>query len=406
MRRRRFLNGIAGLAACGMVAPALARHRRLRIGIVGGGIVGASIALYLAEDGADVVLFETTAPASGATRNSFAWLNAFVDDQHYRALRLRSLAAYHALDAPLGLGIVWGGYLNWASNSAEADIVRANAAQLAGTPVPARMLTAVEFNELDPAIEPGPIAAALYSAIDGHVDPVRATERFLERARQRGARTIYPCEVQGLRFRNGRLRAALTSDGAVPVDRLVVAAGVDAPRLLAMAGCTLQLRHAPGFLAHSRPLGPLTTRVCDGPRNLVFKQMTDGRLVGGDAPEPPDLPVHAGIRESAIDFPDEGVRALHGGRVLDKIAAFLPGARPVALDSVTLGFRPMPLDGLPVVGAVPGAADVYVAVTHSGVTLAPLLGEYVRAELLREQSVLALAPYRPGRFAAGTSPAR
>ena len=400
MRRRQFLNGIVGITACGLSLPALARRAPLRVGIVGGGIVGASIAMHLAEAGADVVLFEMTAPASGATCNSFAWLNAFVADRHYRALRLKSIAAYHALDGRLGLGIVWGGYLNWARDAAGAATVRANAAQLESTRYPARMLSAAEFTALDPAINPGSLTAALFSSIDGHLDPVRATECFLKRAQQHGARVVYPCELQGIRFDRGRLAAAQTSNGEVPLDRLVVAAGVDTPRILAMTGFELKLRHAPGFLMHSMPLPLLTRRICDGPGDLEFKQMADGTLVGGDSPEPPDLPVHAAIRDHAIDFPDETLRALHGTRVLDKIKAFLPGASDAELGHVTLGFRPMPADGLPIVGAVPGAAGVYVTVTHSGVTLAPILGECVRKELLGEQRVDVLGPYRPSRFTA------
>jgi glycine/D-amino acid oxidase-like deaminating enzyme len=61
------------------------------VGVVGGGIVGASIALHLARAGARVTLFEKIAPARGATQNSFAWVNAFVDDPHYRTLRIQSL---------------------------------------------------------------------------------------------------------------------------------------------------------------------------------------------------------------------------------------------------------------------------------------------------------------------------
>jgi glycine/D-amino acid oxidase-like deaminating enzyme len=53
---------------------------------------------------------------------------------------------------------------------------------------------------------------------------------------------------------------------------------------------------------------------------------------------------------------------------------------------------------MPVVGAVPGAPDVYVAVTHSGVTLAPILGRYVTREIVDDARVEALAPYRPERF--------
>jgi glycine/D-amino acid oxidase-like deaminating enzyme len=406
MRRRQFVHALAGLTAAafsGVTRATVdgatrAASPRRRIGVVGGGIVGAAIAWRLAEAGADVVQFERTAPAAGATRNSFGWLNAFVADRHYQALRLASVAAYRELDQSLGLGITWGGYLNWARSEAEAATVSANAAQLAGTAFPTRSLTAAEFASLSPSIAPGPIAAALYSALDGHIDPVHATLRFLAQAQRHGARMQCPCEVQGLDLQAGRLRSVQTSCGAVALDRLVVATGVDTPRLLAMAGFDLRLRHAPGFLAHSTP-APLQVRsICDAPGGLEFKQMVDGTLVGTDSPEPPDIPVHEAIRAGALEFPDDAIRALHGNRALDKIRAFLPGAQGARLDHVTLGFRPMPTDGFPVVGRVPGAPDLYVAVTHSGVTLAPILAVHVRSELLHEREVGALAPYRPGRF--------
>jgi glycine/D-amino acid oxidase-like deaminating enzyme len=261
------------------------------------------------------------------------------------------------------------------------------------------MLSAAEFASLAPAIEAGPIAAAFYSSIDGHLDPVRATDCFLKRARQLGTRLLHPCELQGLRLNAGRLVGAVTSTGEMAVDRLVVAAGVDTPRILAMAGFELRLRHAPGILVHSTTLPPLTQCVCDAPGSVSFKQMTSGVLVGSDSPEPPDLPAHAAIRDRAIDFPDESLRAWHGTRVLDKLKSFLPGSRGASVDHVTLGFRPMPTDGFPIVGAVPGIADIYVAVSHSGVTLAPILGEHVARELLDGQPVEELAPYRPDRFA-------
>jgi glycine/D-amino acid oxidase-like deaminating enzyme len=260
------------------------------------------------------------------------------------------------------------------------------------------MLSSAEFAALAPAIEPGPMTAALFSSIDGHLDPVLATDRFLERARQFGARVIHPCELQALRFVGGRLAAAVTSTGEFAVERLVVAAGVDTPRILAMTGFELRLRHAPGLLMHSTTQAPQTRSVCDAPGLVSFKQMANGTLVGTDSPEPPDLHAHAEIRDHAVDFPDEGLRTWHGTRVLDKIKAFLPGARDASVDHVTLGFRPMPTDGFPIVGAVPGATDVYVTVAHSGVTLAPVLGELVRRELLDEQRAEELSPYRPERF--------
>jgi hypothetical protein len=84
-------------------------------------------------------------------------------------------------------------------------------------------------------------------------------------------------------------------EGRVPLDRLVVAAGVDTPSVL-------------------------TRIVHEGPSGLSFKQMADGSLVGTDAPEPPEQPQHAAILAAAGDFPNEALRELHGNRILTRIA--------------------------------------------------------------------------------------
>jgi glycine/D-amino acid oxidase-like deaminating enzyme len=203
------------------------------------------------------------------------------------------------------------------------------------------VLTAAELAQIGSGLAPGAVAAAYFSTSDGHLDPVRVTHRFLDRARQLGARIVF------------------------------------------------------------RPVAAATKIVYDGPRGLEFKQMADGRIVGTDASAPPNTPAHREIRDHAVDFPDDTLRTLHGRRILERIATYLPAARAAAFDYLTLGFRPMPVDGFPVVGALPGVSDVYVAVTHSGVTLAPILGQYASREILGEDLIDWLAPYRPARFAAG-----
>lgn len=339
--RRAVLASLLASGATAWVPPVRSAALPLRVGVVGAGIVGASIARHLARAGAQVLVFEKLGPAQGATQNSFAWLNAFVDDAHYRALRLESLKAYHALDRPLALNIVWGGYLNWSSNSAEAEVVRANAQQLAGTAHPTRRISAQELKALDPAIAPGAITEAIYSSIDGHLDPVQVTHRFLDDAVRAGAKLLFPCELNALELNRGRLHGVATSQGSFDLDRLVVAAGVDTPRILAMARFPLALKHAPGILAHSAPLPVLTRRVHDAPGNVTFKQMADGSVVGTDAPSPPDTPAHREIRAHAMPFPSDELRIYHGNRILGRIARFLPAAAGATLERLTLGFRPM-----------------------------------------------------------------
>lgn len=401
MLRRRFLQQIAALAVAGPSVRALEMpHGKppLRVGVAGGGIVGASIAYHLARAGAQVTLFEKAQPGSGATQNSFAWLNAFVEHPGYRALRLSSLMAYHELDAALKLGIVWGGYTNWARTPEEVTVLRESAAQLQATTFPVRTISAAELMAMSPGLVTGEVAAAFFSSIDGHLNPVAVTRRFLAAAQKRGAMVQLNSAITGLDFTGGALAGVHTAKGPVTLDKLVIAGGVDTPALLAMAGFTLKLKHGPGILAHSKPTAIATRIIYDAPGTLSFKQMADGSIVGTDAPSPPDLPVHREIRDHAVAFPNKQLADLHGNRILAKIGAILPAARGVQLDRLTLGFRPLPTDELPVVGLVPGLTDVHVAVMHSGVTLAPIIGRYMAQEVLSGTRVEALAQFRPERF--------
>jgi glycine/D-amino acid oxidase-like deaminating enzyme len=86
--------------------------------------------------------------------------------------------------------------------------------------------------------------------------------------------------------------------------------------------------------------------------------------------------------------------------VLDRVPRFLPAAADAAVVSASVDARPMPADGLSVVGWVPGVRSLYVVVTHSGVTLAPILGEIATAEVLGDRAELP-AMFRPDRFASG-----
>jgi glycine/D-amino acid oxidase-like deaminating enzyme len=221
---------------------------------------------------------------------------------------------------------------------------------------------------------------------------------MLDHARALGAELRYPCEVLAIELRGPRLLGVRTSEGRVALDHLVVAAGIDSQPLLATLGYHLPLRNAPGILAHSVPVPELTKVVYDGPDELEFKQMANGRIVGEWHFEPPDIPAHREIRAHATDYPNPALRAEHGRRILERIGTVMPGVRGVPLQRLTLGFRPMPIDGFPIVGPVPGAREVYMAVTHSGVTLAAILGRYVSREILTEARMPALAPYRPTRF--------
>lgn len=397
VERRVFLKGVGSVAATAAVNTlALGQERKVSVGVVGGGIVGASIALHLSDAGARVTLFEKKAPAAGATGNSFAWINAFTSDPHYRSLRLKSISAYHELDRQLALNISWGGAIHWATKLAEAERMRASALEFSQAGYDARIIDAEELAALVPHVRLGQIETAMFNALDGHLDPVHVTRKLLDAAKLKGADIVYPCEVRELLFRGNSLSGVSTTAGEYSVDRLVIAGGTDTPTLAAQAGYTLPLLHAPGILLHTKAARPVLARVVES-TDVYFKQHPDGRIVGSDAPYAPDMPEHQGILQGPQDMPEE-IRAIHGERILSGIKDKLPAAVDAAYDHLTLGYRPMPQDRLPIVGLSPGNPDVYIAVMHSGVTLAPIMGRYISYEILSDDFIDELAPYRPDRF--------
>ena len=70
----------------------------------------------------------------------------------------------------------------------------------------------------------------------------------------------------------------------------------------------------------------------------------------------------------------------------------------LSLSEVNVGVRPVPLDGFPVIGAVPGVMGVFAAIMHSGVTLGPVVGQLLAAEILQGANCAPLKSFRPKRF--------
>jgi len=164
----------------------------------------------------------------------------------------------------------------------------------------------------------------------------------------------------------------------------MLAAGVASVGMTARLGFDLPMKSSPGLLAHSRPLPPLLGRVVESP-GLHMKQDPDGRIVagqdfgGGPVPNDPEA---------------------EGQRLIARIGEALTGTEGLALERVTLGLRPIPADGFPAIGPVPGVSGLYLTVMHSGITLAPAVGRFAAMELLDGAEIELLAPFRPARIAA------
>jgi glycine/D-amino acid oxidase-like deaminating enzyme len=362
-----------------------------RIVVVGAGILGASIAYHLVKRGASVLIVEAVRPGAEATEKSFGWINATFSKRPraYFDLNQLGLAGWRRLEIELGgeLKVQWGGSVSWAPADPTADDLRENVRRHQVWGYATHLIDEEEFRRLLPNVTPGDFGAACHSEFEGSVDPVDALKALLRQVRELGGEVQYPLQADGLKLESGRVTAIRAGEISVDADIVVLASGVATQRLAEMAEVSIPLKESQGVLVHTRPQPKQIDRVVLAP-GVHCKQKLDGRVVVGGQ-------IVAGVGTANGEVPQPGE---DGQRILREAARVLPGIRGVAVERVTVGHRVMPLDEYPVIGFSDRCPNLYVAAMHSGVTLAPLIGQLAALEILDGARVSSLEPYRPSRF--------
>lgn len=387
MHRRHFV-GTLGLATAALATRSVRLSARApqRIAVVGGGIMGASIAYHLAKRGAAVTLLEKRAPAAGATANSFAWINAGSKrPRGYYELNHLGMAGWRRLQHELGPRLVmqWGGTVQWQAEAAQAEAVRRAVTAQQAWGYSTRLVDGPEMRRLVPMLEPGPVSAGSFCDEEGTVDPVAATTLLLDAAVGHGALVRHPAAVSAFDLAGAAVRGLRVDNETIAVDAVVIATGVEMPVLGTLLGVDVPMAESPGLLAHTRPHARLLERIIVAP-GATLKQLPNGEIVTG------------------VDFggsPSRDTSAAMGHRLLEGAGRFVPRLTDATLDRVTLGFRVLPADGQPIIGRVRSRPNVYLAAMHSGITLAPVVGQLAAIELLDQVEVELLTPYRLERFA-------
>ena len=366
----------------------------MRVAVIGAGIVGGAIAFYLARRGADVTLIDAGEPGMGATSHSFAWINGFgKEPRGYGGLNRRSLDTWdrfaRLLDADIGLR--WGGQLTWAATDEEAESLTQNVARLQSWGYVARMIDAGEMMRLEPGLKPGPVKAAAISDNDGHAPGTLVAQVCARRVNEMGGRILSDSPVTGLDTQAGRVASVQTSGEPVECDAVVLAAGVGTTELAEMAGVHVPQEESPGVVVSTNPMPPVLRSVAalygppvgDEDLEVHVRQGTDGVVLMGE-----------GTQESLArdDSPE------HAARILERASTYLPELKSATPVPVPVGYRPMPVDGMPVLGYTEAVPNMYIALMHSGITLGPLVGELATMEILDGARVDILEPYRPERF--------
>jgi sarcosine oxidase, subunit beta len=360
--------------------------------VVGGGVVGTSVAFHLAEAGVGVCVVERDELAGGSTSRAAGGFRAQFSDPLNIELGRRSIEAFTRFEERPGneIDLHQVGYLFLLDREEDVDSFRESVALQNELGVPSRFVELDEVHDLCPLAGLDGVLAATYCPLDGHASPEAVVQGYAAGARAHGATVQTGCGVTGLRVTEGRIEAVETTLGEIETDTLVCAAGAWSPEIGSHVGVELPilpyLREV-GYTGPSEELPPTIPLTVDFSSGLYFHREGPGLLFGmADRDQPPgfDVPPDDGWLEKVIEIAERRLPAL-----LDMgIAGGWKGYYEVTPDH----------NGL--VGEAPEVARFLYAAGFSGhgFLQGPAIGEIVRDLVLGREPFVDVAPLSVGRF--------
>jgi 4-methylaminobutanoate oxidase (formaldehyde-forming) len=373
---------------------------RARAVVVGGGITGASVAYHLAKAGwRETALVEKDELTSGSTCHAAGLVTQFNPSPTMMRFRRYSIELYEEL----GVFEKVGG-LRFASSGDQLKELQRGVSRARGIGLDVELISPEESARLMPAITTRSLYGAVWVPSDGHLDPHTATHALASAARKLGATILTHHRVTGIELTDkGAVKAVQTDAGRIEADVIVIAGGIWAPQIAAMAGAFMvstpvDHQHAallavPGHeLPHDMPC-------FRDPDNLIYGKSEAGGVVLG------------GYEANPVARWIDGVPWDHAGTSLPpdeaRFEPLLAGAArrfPFMGEAgiVKLVCHPdaMTPDSNPLVGPVPGVRGLYMAagLSLNGFGGGGGIGRSLAELITTGSSELDLHPYRPWRF--------
>ena len=258
---------------------------RAQVVVVGGGIVGCSVAYHLARRGmTDVVVLEQNKLTGGTTWHAAGLVSQLKSTHSLTKLATYSARLFEALEDETGqaTGCRTPGSISVASDPERWEEIRRGAAMAVSVGVETREIDMDELRERWPLIRTDDLVGALYIPRDGHTSPVDTTMALAKGARSRGVRIVEDVAVIGLRSQNGAISGVDTEQGSIETETVVLATGVWTRQLAAQVGVNVPLQACEHFYIVSEPLGLDTdTPVLRDPGNYTYFKEETGKIMAG-----------------------------------------------------------------------------------------------------------------------------
>ncbi len=373
------------------------------IAVIGGGIVGGSIAWQLASHGAgNVTLYEKSVIAAGASGRTGALLRRHYTNEPEARLAQLGWETYRNWENAVGGSC---GYVPWpvvvtvatkGDYASNIELMRNNIALQNRLGIDSRLISADELQQLQPHSYVGDVDVVSYEPDSGYVDSIQATTSMIEAARNAGTFIREGVEVTAILQSGGRVTGISTSDGDMSADIVVCAAGPWSTSLLATAGIDIPVSTIRvQIIIAQRPIELIEPHFVylDTVAGIFSRPWGPGRsligVAGGDQ--------HDEVDPNTSDLFNDHA---YPGKAIEAMAKRIPAMKKARYLHGHAGLYDMTPDAHPIIGGT-GIDGLYLAAGFSGAGFkkGPAVG-ITLAELIANGKARSadLAPFSLSRF--------
>ena len=365
--------------------------------IVGGGVIGAAVAYFLARRGASCSLLDRGRIGGGASNAASGILSSSPGQSQYSRLAQRSLQLFHQLapvirdDSGIDIEFAQCGDLTLAMNESDAIALRGLAGQLSAMGEETSWVDGDELRRMEPALNPS-LPGAMFDPESCRVNNQRLANALALAAERRGADVRQGVEVTGLLVEDGRVTGVVHRQGVIQAESVVLAAGAWTgvmdrwlyPDDGTVRARTPMVKPVKGVNLNVQPSHGGVSRIIHGSWGILVPR-ADGSMIVG-----------ATVEEAGFDA---RVTAGDVHSILTISTALMPSLRNAQINWSVAGLRPGSGDELPVIGRMLRHDNVIIASGHyrNGILLSLATGEAV-ADTLDGSAGDSLSDFDPARF--------
>jgi heterotetrameric sarcosine oxidase gamma subunit len=254
--------------------------------VIGGGVVGASVAYHLTRVGwHDVLLLERRQLTSGTTWHAAGLIGQLRATQNLTRLAKYSAELYAGLEAETGqpTGFRQHGSLSLARTAERFTELKRAASMAATFGLAVEVIGPAEASARHPLLAVDDVVGAVFIPSDGQANPIDITQALARGARMRGARIVERCRVLGISRAHGRVSGVVTEHGPVAAEVVVNCAGMWGREVGRLAGVNVPLQACEHFYVLTEPIPdlPRTLPVLRDPDGCLYAKEDAGKLLVG-----------------------------------------------------------------------------------------------------------------------------